>query len=70
MTLLASDAELDRIVDRIGAAICASPDHPGPCANPWSVTATPVDELEANDRSTWLPSVDELLEQRRAEHEA
>ncbi|MEV0719503.1 hypothetical protein [Asanoa sp. NPDC050611] len=69
LTLLASDAELDRIVERIGAAICESPDHPGPCANPWLVSATPVDDVEETERSTWLPSVDELIEQRQAEHD-
>jgi len=69
VTLLASDTELESIVDRIGAAICPPPDHPGPCANPWSIISTPVDDLEDGERSTWLPSVDELLEQRRAEQE-
>jgi hypothetical protein len=69
LTLLACDAELDQIVERIGAAICESPDHLGPCANPWVVTATPVDDIQETERSTWLPSVDELLEQRRAEHQ-
>ena len=69
VTVLASDTELESIVDRIGVAICAPPDHPGPCANPWSITSTPVDDLGEVERSTWLPSVDELLEQRRAEQE-
>jgi len=69
VTLLASDAELESIVDRIGAAICSPPDHPEPCANPWSIISTPVDDLEDDERSTWLPSVDELLEQRRAEQQ-
>ncbi|WP_432837867.1 hypothetical protein [Dactylosporangium sp. CA-092794] len=66
VTLLASDTELESIVNRIGAAICVPPDHPGPCANPWSVISTPVDDLDETERSTWQPSVDELLEQRRA----
>lgn len=69
VTLLASDTELESIVDRIGAAICSPPDHPGPCANPWSIISTPVDDLEDDERSKWLPSVGELLQQRRAEHE-
>jgi hypothetical protein len=67
VTLLASDNELETIVDRIGAAICSPPDHQGPCTNPWSIVSTPVDDLEGAERSVWLPSVDELLEQRRAE---
>jgi hypothetical protein len=65
VTLLASDTELDAIVDRIGAAICLPPDHSGPCANPWSIVSTPVEDLEERQRSTWLPSVNELFEQRR-----
>jgi hypothetical protein len=69
VTLLASDAELESIVDRIGAAICSPPDHPGQCAIPWLITSTPVDDLEDDERSTWLPSVDELLGQRRAEQQ-
>jgi len=69
VTILASDTELESIVDRIGAVICSPPDHSGSCANPWSIISTPVDDLEDDDRSTWLPSVDELLEQRRAEHQ-
>jgi hypothetical protein len=69
VTLLASDAELESIVDRIGSAICSPPDHPGPCANPWSIISTPVDDLEDDERSKWLPSVDELLEQRHAEQQ-
>jgi hypothetical protein len=69
LTLLASDTELESIVNRIGAAICLIPDHPGPCANPWSIISTPVDDLEEAERSTWPPSVDELLEQCRAEQE-
>jgi hypothetical protein len=28
-----------------------------------------VDDLEVDERSTWLPSVDELLDQRRAEQQ-
>jgi hypothetical protein len=66
VTLLASDAELGPIVDRIGAAICAPHDHVGSCVNPWSVISTPVDDLDDAERSTWLSSVEELLEQRRA----
>ncbi|WP_432992210.1 hypothetical protein [Dactylosporangium sp. CA-233914] len=69
VTLLASDAELRSIVDRIGAAICAPLDHPGPCANPWSIISAPVNEIDEPERSTWLSSVDELLEQRRAEQQ-
>jgi len=67
VTILASDNELDAIVDRIGAAICSPPDHPGPCANPWSIVSIPVDDLDEPERSAWLPYVDELMEQRRAE---
>jgi hypothetical protein len=69
VTLLASDGELKSIVDRIGAAICSPLDHPGSCANPWSIVSAPVDDLEDDERSTWLPSVEELLEQRRAEQQ-
>jgi hypothetical protein len=67
VTLLAPDTERQAIVDRIGAAICSPPDHQGPCTNPWSIVSTPVDDLEDTERSVWLPSVDELLEQRQAE---
>jgi hypothetical protein len=66
---LASDTELESIVDRVGAAICSPPDHPGPCTNPWLIISTSVEDLESGERSTWLPSVDELLEQRRAEQQ-
>ena len=59
-------ADMDAIVDQIGAAICSPPDHSGPCANPWSITSAAVDDLDDDERSTWLPSVNELLEQRRA----
>jgi hypothetical protein len=69
VTLLASDAELESIVDRIGRAICSPPDHPGPCAHPWSIISTPVDDLEDAERRTWLASVDALREQRRAEQQ-
>jgi hypothetical protein len=67
VTLLASDTELESIVERIGAVICSPPDHPGPCTNPWSITSTPVDNLDVAERRTWQPSVDELIEQRHAE---
>jgi len=53
----------------LAMAICSPSDHPGPCANPWSIISTPVDDLEDDERSTWLPSVEELLEQRHAEQE-
>jgi hypothetical protein len=69
VTLLASDTELESIVDRIGEAICLPLDHSGPCASPWSIISTPVDDLEDAERSTWLPSVDELLDQRRTEQQ-
>jgi hypothetical protein len=65
--LLASDTELESIVERIGAAICSPVDHPGPCAHPWTIISTPVDDLADEERPTWLRSVDELLEQRRAD---
>jgi hypothetical protein len=64
---LASEAELESIVERIGAAICHPSDRPGPCVNPWSIISTPVDDLEEAERSTWLSSVDELLGHRNAE---
>ena len=70
LTVLASEAELEAIVERIGAAICGAADRPGPCANPWSIESTQVDDLDDPERSTWLPSVDELLDQRRAQREA
>jgi hypothetical protein len=49
LTLLASDTELESIINRIGAAICSPPDHPGPCPNPWSVLSTPVDDLDDDE---------------------
>jgi len=67
LTVLASDAELGSIIDRIGAAICSPSDHPGPCVNPWSVTSAPVDDLEDDQRSAWMLSLDELREQRHSE---
>jgi hypothetical protein len=67
VTILASEAELDSVVDRIGAAICGAPDHPGPCATPWSIISTPVDDLEGAEKSAWVESAAELLEQRRGE---
>jgi hypothetical protein len=67
MTLLATETEVDAIVGRLGSAICSSPDHSGPCATPWLIEYTRVDDLDVNERSTWQASVDELLEQRRAE---
>jgi hypothetical protein len=69
VTLLATDTELESVIGRIGAAICSPADHPGPCANPWSIISTPMDDLDDEERSTWLPSVEELLEQRRAEQQ-
>jgi hypothetical protein len=69
VTLLASEAELDLIVSWIGAAICLPPDHLGHCVNPWSITSTAVEDLDEAQRSTWLSSVDELIEQRNAERQ-
>jgi hypothetical protein len=70
ITVLATDAELDGIVDRIGEVICSPHDHSGPCSNPWYIVSTPVDDLEPGQRSAWLWTVDEVLDQRRLEREA
>jgi len=69
VTILVADDELDAIVDRIGAAICSPPDHPGPCANPWSIVSAPVNDLDEPERSAWLPYVEELMDPHRPERQ-
>ena len=50
VTVLAADAEMDAITDRIGAAICGSLDHPGPCTNSWDILTVRFDDLDDDDR--------------------
>jgi hypothetical protein len=37
VTLHATDAEADEVVERLGAALCPDPFHPGYCPVPWSI---------------------------------
>jgi hypothetical protein len=67
ITILATESEADEVVDRIAASICSAIDHPGPCATPWEIMRAPFDDLDEPERSTWLSSVEDLLEQQRAE---
>lgn len=47
----ASEAEVERIADRVGEAICVPPDHEGPCDTPWTLVRTAVDDLDEPERS-------------------
>ncbi|GAB1645119.1 hypothetical protein [Krasilnikovia sp. MM14-A1259] len=67
VTVLANEAEIDSVVDRIGKAICPDLAHSGSCPIPWEITSSPVDDLDADERAHWQPGVDSLREQRRLE---
>jgi hypothetical protein len=67
VTVLATDAEIDNITDRLGLALCPDPDHSGECPNAWQITAAPVDDLEEPERSSWLAAAEDLLQQERGE---
>ncbi len=47
----ATEAELEAITERLGAAVCAPSNHDGPCVTPWTLTTCPIDDLDEPQRS-------------------
>jgi len=64
---IASDAEIDNITDRLGLALCPDLDHSGGCPNAWEITAAPVDDLDEPERSSWMATAEDLMQQERGE---
>jgi hypothetical protein len=63
VTVLATDADIDDITDRLGLALYPDPDHSGRCPNPWEITTAAVDDLDEPDRSSWMATAEDLRQQ-------
>ncbi|SCL56545.1 hypothetical protein GA0070604_3435 [Micromonospora eburnea] len=49
IAVLATEEEIDQIGERIPAAVCGDPDHPGPCATPWISITVDEGSLDADE---------------------
>jgi hypothetical protein len=63
VTVLATDADIDDVTDRLGLALCPDPDHSGGCPNPCEITTAAVDDLDEPDRSSWMATAEDLRRQ-------